>query len=46
MNPKIGLTCATLAWFLVAPSVMAGDSAPIELTIKDHKFTPAEIHVK
>jgi hypothetical protein len=46
MNPSIGLTCATLAWLLVTSSAMAGDSAPIELTLKDHKFLPAEIHVK
>jgi len=31
---------------MVAPSAMAGDSDPIEITLKDHKFLPAEIHVK
>ena len=46
MNPTNGLTCVTLAWLLVATSAMAGDSAPIELSLKDHKFSPAEIHVK
>lgn len=46
MNPRIGLACATFAWLLVASSAMAGDGAPIALTLKDHKFLPAEIHVK
>jgi hypothetical protein len=36
---------AILALALSAPAI-ADDSAPIPLTLKDHKFTPAVIHVK
>ena len=43
---RFGLICATLAWPFVAQSAMADDSAAIAVTLKDHKFTPAEIHVK
>jgi hypothetical protein len=34
-----------LATTLVLPA-SADDSAPIPVTLKDHKFAPAEIHVK
>jgi len=37
----IGLLCTDL------PPVHADDTpAPIDLTVKDHRFTPAEIHIK
>ena len=43
MKP-ISLACgAILALALVAPALA---DAPIPLELKDHKFTPAEIHVK
>ena len=37
----IGLLCAG-----IAPASAEGASAPIDLTVKDHKFTPTEIHIK
>ena len=37
--------CLGLVVIGVAPA-RADDPAPIELTVKDHKFTPSEIHVK
>jgi plastocyanin len=37
----VGLLCAGLA-----PIHADTAPAPIDLTVKDHKFTPAEIHVK
>jgi hypothetical protein len=36
--------CAAILAALVFPAF--ADDAPIPLTLKDHKFTPAEIHVK
>ncbi|HEY6579256.1 MAG TPA: cupredoxin domain-containing protein [Rhizomicrobium sp.] len=39
------LAGAALAAFLIVPA-LADDSTPVAVTLKDHKFTPAEIHVK
>ena len=36
----------TLLVTAVANSALAQDTAPIPVTLKDHRFTPAEIHVK
>jgi hypothetical protein len=36
---------AVLATFLVGSMVRADDATTIHVTIKDHKFTPSEIHV-
>ena len=46
MDPRTGLACATLAWILSAPFAVASGGDPIAVTLKGHKFTPAEIHVK
>jgi plastocyanin len=37
--------CLGLALIGIAPA-HAADTPPIDLTVKDHKFDPAEIHVK
>jgi plastocyanin len=42
---RIAPLCLGLALVSIAP-VRADDAAPIELTVKDHKFDPAEIHIK
>jgi plastocyanin len=38
--------CLGLAVAGIAPVRAADTPAPIDLTVKDHKFDPAEIHVK
>ena len=44
------LRAATLSFGLaligIAPARAADTPAPVDLTVKDHKFDPAEIHVK
>lgn len=42
---RVAPLCFGLVLISVAP-VYADDPASIELTVKDHKFTPSEIHVK
>jgi hypothetical protein len=42
---RIAPLCLSLVLISIAP-VRADDPAPIELTVKDHVFTPSEIHVK
>jgi plastocyanin len=42
---RIAPLCLGLILIGVAP-VRADDPIPIELTLKDHKFAPSEIHVK
>jgi plastocyanin len=36
----------TLCLFLVLPAAPGEEPATIEVTIKDHRFAPAEVHVK
>jgi hypothetical protein len=43
---RAALLCLGLAAVGVAPVRAADTPAPIDLTVKDHKFDPAEIHVK
>lgn len=47
MTPRRGLLLfgAALAVSLVVPA-FAEDGGPIAVTLKDHKFTPSEIHVQ
>lgn len=47
MMNLLGVAPLCLGLFLIGiMPVRADDAAPIELTVKDHKFTPSEIHVK
>jgi hypothetical protein len=41
----VASVAAVVAIFLVGPIARADDATTIHVTIKDHKFTPAEIHV-
>ncbi len=46
-NPIASFAALPLALLLVLRAVpRAGAQTPIAVTIKDHRFTPAEIHVK
>jgi plastocyanin len=46
MNVKRPLFRISLGLILMAPAAQAEEPATIEVTIKDHRFSPAEIHVK
>jgi heme/copper-type cytochrome/quinol oxidase subunit 2 len=41
----VASAAAVLAISLVGPTARADDATTIHVTIKDHKFTPSEIHV-
>jgi hypothetical protein len=43
MRPMARLSCVFLAGFLATPALA---DSPASVTLKDHKFLPAEIHVK
>lgn len=46
MNRLLHLLAGAALAGAVSLPALADDSQPIPLTLKDHKFTPAEIHVK
>jgi plastocyanin len=43
---RAALLCLGVALVSIAPARAADTPAPIDLTVKDHKFDPPEIHVK
>lgn len=46
MNSKfsVGMVTLALAMFSVQPAVRAEDAVSVQLTLKDHKFSPSEPH--
>jgi hypothetical protein len=46
MRLAMKFLCVAVAEMALVAPALADDAAPIAVSLKDHKFTPSEIHVK
>ena len=40
----LGITALAFALFVLAPAAQAEDSVTVQISLKDHRFQPAELH--